>query len=305
MFKNTRFFRYTSNIPESEEELNAALAEFAFQACGPFSEKSSGWEPPADGTSMLVRQVEKASQFRLRVQSRVLPTAAINDALEIRVAEFRQRMGHEPGRSERRRLKAETRENLISKALLKSDRTAAFFLHTDQLLGIDAASPSRADQILDLLRMSFPKSEFTPLVYKRSFGRMFTDMLGGNAPAGLVTGRECVLQDMSDVRARVRWTDIDLSATMLQKLMREGMAVTQLGMTFADVLSFTLSDAGVLSKVRLIGMDSTDEIELEDPLARHDADFVLMSGTYRRLLRCFEAALATGGQADSISESDT
>ena len=101
MFRNLRFYRVTSPWPESEEKLSEMLAENAFTPCGSFAERSAGWEAlGSNENDPLCRRLNGADLFQLRTQSRVLPVAAINEALEERVAEFRTRMELEATRAE-------------------------------------------------------------------------------------------------------------------------------------------------------------------------------------------------------------
>src|SRR5690606_40407669 len=73
--------------------------------------------------------------LRLRTQTRLLPAAALNEALEVRIAEYRERMQQEPPRRVKRQLKDQTRDELLPKALLKSQRTTAMRSeeHTSEL----------------------------------------------------------------------------------------------------------------------------------------------------------------------------
>jgi DNA recombination-dependent growth factor C len=48
-------------------------------------------------------------------------------------------------------------------------------------------------------------------------------------------------------------------------------------------MNFVLDENGVISKLRFVGMDDDNE-DHNDPLARQDAEFVLITGTLRNLL---------------------
>ena len=106
------------------------------------------------------------------------------------------------------------------------------------------------------------------------------------------------MQDPSDSRSRVHWADMDLTANNIRKHVRDGMRVTQLGIVVDSVMSCEIDENGALGKVRFLGMDAADEIDGEDPLARFDAEFVLLTGTLRQLLRILTQAL---GGIDSRS----
>ena len=98
MFRNLTLFRLHGAWPESEQELSNKLLNVAFTPCGSLTERSSGWEAPGGETqSLLARRVGGADLLRLRSQTRLLPTAAINEALEERVrAEPRGQVGGGP-----------------------------------------------------------------------------------------------------------------------------------------------------------------------------------------------------------------
>ena len=83
MFRSLRFYRITNPWPKTEQKLSEVLSENAFSPCGAFSERSAGWEAPAiydDAT--LCHRLHGADLLRLRTHSRVLPVAAIKEALE-------------------------------------------------------------------------------------------------------------------------------------------------------------------------------------------------------------------------------
>jgi len=291
MFRNARFYRYEGPWPESETRLSTELSNAAFSPCGPLIERSSGWVP-ADGgdAGMLARRVNGADLLRLRSQSRVLPAAAVNEALEARILDFRSRMQAEPGRREKRRLKAETRDELLTKALLKSERIWGFVDPDTKIIAIDTSQASAAERFLRYLRMPFATLEMRPLKYIQPVADFLTAVFLGDAPAQFALGRECRMQDCTELRSNVRWTDFDLSDKTIRRHVADGMRLTHLGIQYDNTLSCVLDENGVLSKIRFIGMDD-DTGQEQDPLARLDTEFVLLTGTLRRLLKDLEKLL--------------
>jgi recombination associated protein RdgC len=294
MFRNVRFLGFTGEWPGSEAELSESLAAAGFTPCGPLTEKTSGFEPPAeDGAGLLCRRVGGADLIQLRIQSRVLPTAAINEALDERIEEYRDRMGEPPGRREKRRLKAETRDELMTKALLRSERTRACFLGADSVLATDAASPNRIDLLLDMLRPGLGKFETRALEYHRPVGTLLERIFLGDSVPDIRLGRECRMQDPSDSRATVRWTDMDLADASIRRHVRDGMRLTHLGIEYDGIMSAVLDENGGLGKLRLLGMDADEVAAEEDMLTRFDAEFVLLTGTLRRFLATLQQALGS------------
>jgi recombination associated protein RdgC len=283
MFRNVCFLRCASAWPESEEELDEALVASRFEPCGPLSEKSFGWEAPVDdGHGRLCRSVGGADLIQLRTQSRLLPAAAVNEVLETRLEEFRERTGDMPGRREKRRLKVETRDNLLPKALLRSERTKAVFLRPEKILLVDAATPAKVERLADMLRFAFGKFETSELAFRQPVGGLLTRIFLGDAPPEITIGRECRMQDPSDSKATVRFADMDLADANIRRHVRDGMVLTHLDIEFDGLMSCVIDDKGRLGKLRIAGMDIDESGAGEDPLMRFDAEFMLLTATVKK-----------------------
>jgi recombination associated protein RdgC len=289
MFRNVRYYRYSGDWPGSEEAVSAELTRFAFKPCGPLSMRSAGWVPidPAhqvSGRGLLARRINGAELIRLRTQSRVLPPAVINEALEERIEEYRARMGEDPTPREKRRLKAETREELLSQALRKSERTWAYIDPAEKLIGIDASSPTNSERFLSYLRQPFDVLTIKPLAFKEPIDALLTKIFLGEAPARFNVGRECRMQDATDAGSSVRWTNFDLADRSIRNHVADGMRLTHLAIEYGSILNCVIDQHGVLSKLKLLGADDKDTQADNDPFARQDAEFVLLTGTLQQLM---------------------
>ncbi len=298
MFRNLRLYRLDGDWPESEQELSDRLAEAAFEPCGAYTAQRSGWEPPAgDADPLLCRRVGGADLMRLRTQSRLLPAAAINEALDERIKDFRARTQRDPARREKRELKDEVQSELMPRALLKSERTAGFFLHSERLVGIDTASESKAEAFLNELRAGLGTLPVTPLTFRKPVGALLTQIFLGDGPETFAPGRECRMQDPTDGGAYVHWSDMQLTDNSVRKHVRDGLKIDRLAIEFDAVVGCVLDQQGVIRKLRLRGQESIEEVADESPLARLDADFVLLTGTLRRLITALKTILGGYGTA--------
>ena len=298
MFRNLRFYRVTSPWPESEEELSNILSENKFSPCGSFSERSAGWETPGvNEDDPLCRRLNGADLLQLRTQSRILPAAAIREALEERLDEFRSRMKLEPSRGEVRQLKEETRDKLLPKSLVKSERNRACFIHSESLLVIDAGTETKAEWLIDQLRTCFDQFYCTPLTFHNAPADLLTGIFMGDSPLGFSLGRECRMQDEMDSKSIVTWRDFELSDHSIRQHVVEGMRLTHLGVGFDEVMNCVIDQEGVISKVKFIEGEAIDNWGSEDPMAKLDADFVLLTGAVRRLIADLKKLL--GGFAHS------
>lgn len=296
MFRNLRLYRLNSTWPTRSEDLADLLQTLEFTPCSPFSERSAGWEAPGlphDPT--LCRRVNGADLLRLRCQSRILPVAAIREALEARLDDYRTRMDQEPPRRVVRQLRDETRDELLPKALLKSDRLDGFCIPASGILGINTSSAARAELFLDLLRGAIQGCELEPVSYQRPLGDLLTAMFLGDLPDGMSLGLECRMQDPSDTQATVVWKDVDLTDPAIRTHVIEGMQVTHLAIEYRQVMQCLVSQDGLLSKIRFTGDSLAADTVDDHPLTKLDADFVLATGTLRAFLQDLEKLL--GGYA--------
>jgi recombination associated protein RdgC len=297
MFRSVRFYSVSSPWPDSEQALSEKLAAAAFKPCGSYTERSSGFEAPTGtGDGRLARRVAGADLIRLRNQMRVLPMAAVNEALEVRLAEYRERMQEEPGRRTKRKLKEQTRDELLPKALLKSDRTTALYLLTENVLAIGTASEKRAERFLELLRLGVGKLDVEPLTFARPIEHVLGRVFAGDPPPKFSLGREARMRDRADAKGSVRWSEIDLTHANVRRCVKDGMELTHLGIEFDGALRAVLDAKGALGKLKLVGLEeAADEAAegepAESPLARLDAELALLGGTLRQLVVGLKHAL--------------
>ena len=295
MFRNVSFFRLDGAWPDSENAVSERLANVPFKPCGPLTERSSGWVAiDSDSSENLARRVNGADLIRLRSQSRVLPAAAVNEELELRAEEYRARMNEKPSAREKRRLKAEVRDELMPKAMVKSDRIMGYVDLKEKLLGIDAGQNTATERFLLHLRGPFDTLSFNPLQFNKPVGELLNKIFFGSAPSQFAVGRECRMQDPMEKRVNVRWSDFDLSDRSIKDHVANGMRLTHLAIVYDNVLSCVLDEDGVIRKLKFLGADDEGDDD-GDPLTRLDAEFVLMTGTLRLMLEDMKKLL--GGYA--------
>ena len=292
MFRNLRLYRLHSDWPASEDALSQQLHNVEFKPCGAYAERSMGFEAPTgDASTSLARRVGGADLFRLRTQTRLLPNAAIAEALEERVENFRQRSQREPSRKEKRDLKDEVHAELKPRALLKSDRTWGMYLHSEKLIGLDTSSEPHAERYLEQLRSALGSLQVTPLAFKEPVSKLLTQVFLGRGPTSFSAGTECRMVDPATGKSSVSWLGIDLGEPSVQKHVRDGLKLDRLGVEFDSVASCVLGQDAVVRKLRLDGADVAEEETEDDPVANLDAEFVLVTGTIKRLTTALKKQL--------------
>jgi recombination associated protein RdgC len=299
MLRSVRFYSIASPWPDTEAELAEKVAGAAFAPCTAFAERSSGFEPPTPEISSFARRIGGVDLVRLRTQTRLLPAAALNEALETRLAEYRDRMQQEPPRRVKRQLKEQTRDELLPKALLKSQRTTAVVFPSERVLAVGTASQARADEFIQRLRDALGKLEVHPLEFKLPFAELMAQLLKGRGPREFVIGKDCRMRDPSDAATTVRWQNVDLGEASVQQCLRDGMQVTHLGFEFGNAVKAVLDTNGVLSKLELPGLKEAAEDEGDDALSRLDAEITLFGGALRSLVGALRRTLGGSEAAPS------
>jgi len=299
MLRSVRFYSLGTDWPSSEQELSDKLAKAAFKPCGPYVERSSGFEAPVSARpELFARRVAGTDLMRLRSQVRVLPAGALNEALEARLEEYRARMQEEPGRRTKRQLKEQMRDELLPKTLVRSERTTALFIVAERVLAVGAGSESRADRFVEHLRSALGNLDAKPLELARPYGELLTRVFTGNGPRELVLARECRLRELRDEHGTVRWQNVDLAHATVQRCLKDDMELTHLAFELGSTARAVLDTRGVVTKLELLGQDALAEGN-EDPLARQDAETALIGGTLRELLSVLRRAL--GGESAAAS----
>lgn len=289
MFKNARIYRIHSPWPDTEASLHTQLEHHAFTPCGSLSERSAGWESPAGNDDpTLARRVAGADLLRVRHQTRLLPPAAVNEALAERVELFKSRAQRDPSRKEKRELKEDTYAALLPKALLKSDRIHGLYLQGESLLAVDTVSDTQAELFMDQLRNAFGSLEATPLAFKKPIAELLQQVFLGKGPSDFNAARECRMQDPGNGGSTVSWMDMDLADAQVRRHVQTGLAIDRLGVHFDGSLGLVLDRDAVIRKYRYLAQDAMDDLPDEEPLAKLDAEIAMLAGSLTALCRALQ-----------------
>jgi len=114
---------------------------------------------------------------------------------------------------------------------------------------------------------------FQPLEFEQPVHDFLNRVFLGGAPAEFTVGRECRMQDATDAASIVRWSNFDLSDHSIRDHVANGMRLTHLAIVYDNMMSFVLSESGVITKMKFLGMDDDNE-DHGDALAEFDANSV-------------------------------
>lgn len=298
MFKNALILRIEAWEPPERAAIEERLQRQRFVACAASQGESAGWvEPRGKAHGALLEQVAGHALLQLCVERKPVPASAVKDALEPRLAKIEADSGRRPRGKRLRELKEDIVHELLPRAFARRSHTRVWVDAKAGFVVIDAASLKRADALTTLLAELLGGGlRLAPLQTRTAPATAMANWLAGReAPAGFSIDRDCELKQPDSEKATVRYARHTLDIDELGEHIRQGKLPTQLALTWAGRVSFVLTEALTLKRIKLLDgvIEGSDRAADEDPF---DADAALFVGELTQLLPELIAAL--GGEVE-------
>ncbi len=297
-FKNLQIYRLPAPWAMTSEHLEELLQSQVFSPGSSQDMQTQGWAPPRDN-GPLVHALNGQFLICQRTEKKLLPNTVVNQVAKAKAQEIEEQQGYKPGRKQMREIKENVTETLLPRAFSIIRDTRCWIDTKNGWLIIDASSPSRSDEFIQLLNKSVEKLPLANLHVQMSPAAAMTDWLARDeAPAGFTVDQDTELRSAGEGRATVRYVRQSVDAEDVRRHIDAGKQCTRLAMTWADRVSFVLTES--LAVKRIAPLDVLKENA--DALAQNDdeqfnSDFTLMSGELGRLLADLIEALG-GEKAD-------
>ena len=282
-FKNLFLYRLNSQWNIDLEEFNQQLNRVKFSACSALQTQSIGFVPPvkhkekekekdkdkdkenSDNIENLVYEVstQNNQQFWLiavATEQRLLPASVVKQEIEERSEKIYEEQGYYPSRRAMKELKEQIIAEFLPRAFTRKKTTYAWFDVKNGWFVIDAASPSKADELVCVLADALDDFPLKPVYTEKSAVAVMTECLlaGGIADDNLAEtftlDRDCELKSPTEERQTVRYVRHPL----------EGEEIA------AEIKRIVYLDS-ILAESEQNADTATDEME------RFNADFSLMS----------------------------
>lgn len=283
-FKNLRIFRLSSNWSITLESLETALEKQAFQPGETHDMQRLGWIAPRPDTGLVYGQ-NGQYLISLRADKKLLPASVVNQVARARALEMEEQQGYKPGRKQMKEIKEQVTDELIPKAFSVYRDTRVWIDTTNHWLVIDAAA-AKSDEVLGMLAKVLDPFPVSPLHVQHSPAAAMTNwLIEDTPPDGFSIDQDTELRATNESRATVRYVRHSIEIDDVRKHVESGKQCTRLALTWADKVSFVLTDT--LDVKRIAALDVLKENQ--DTLAANeaelfDADFSLMTGELARLL---------------------
>lgn len=294
--KNMIVFRLPKGWPVTSEELAEQLARKAFQECGTSDSVSIGWASPRENGA-LVHTVNNQHLLVLKREEKILPAAVVARFAKERARKIEDEEGRRVGRKEMRELREAIAVELLPRAFTL-EKQVFVWIDPRGWIVVDTASASRAEEALELLRKSvepLPEIKLVKTVMTPS-ACMSQWLASEEAPAGFTLDQD--LELCSAEHAKVRYVKHTLEGEQIKQHLAEGKTATKLALTWADKISFILTDTLQIKRVVFLDiLKEQSDGQAENEEERFDIDFTLMAGELSQLLTALVGAL--GGEVEA------
>ncbi|WP_417618776.1 recombination-associated protein RdgC, partial [Oceanisphaera sp.] len=164
-FKNLHVYRLHAEQVAGIEQLAEQMACYAAKPLGDADARRLGWTAPAGrlGNGQLVHEIQGHRLLSALRQERLLPASVVKEEVEEQVADIESSEGRKATRKEKTALKEQVTEQLMPRAFVRSQKIDLWWDTERQLIGVNASSRARAEDVLDLLRETLGSLKVTPL----------------------------------------------------------------------------------------------------------------------------------------------
>ena len=296
-FKNLRIYRLAPSWNLSAEALEDALGRLAFRPGSATDMTAFGWTPPR-AESGLVHALDGQFLLNLRVEKKLLPTTVINQFARARASEIEEQQGYKPGRKQMKEIKEQVTDELLPKAFSIYRDTRVWIDTRNNWLVIDAGAAAKSDEVMGALAKVLDPFPVIPLYTELSPASAMTNwLISDEPPVNFSVDQDTELRSTNETRAAVRYVRQTVEIDDVRKHVQAGKQCTRLALTWADRVSFVMTDGLDIKRVAPLDVLQEGRIPSHDEAEQFDSDFMLMCGELARLLDDLVAAL--GGEKRS------
>ena len=293
-FRNLQIYRLPAPWTYTPEQLEEALSSNKFTPATSMDLMRQGWDTPRPNGG-LVHVVNKQMLILLGTEKKLLPSSVINQVTKDRAVELEEVQGFAPGKKAMTELKQRVADELLPQAFSIRSHTFTRIDPVNGWLVIDAASPSKADEVIKLLLKSVDKLPLESLRVMRSpVGAMTEWLQADESPAGFTVDQDAIMRATGESKAQVAYKRHTLEADDIRRHIAAGKQCTRLAITWSDKISFVLDESLAIKSVKPLEIIKESATRNDDE--RFDSDFALMTGELAKMLADLVEAL--GGEAE-------
>ena len=295
MFKSACFFRIADDfvLPDLSA-LERVLQKSRFVPCGPTQAESAGWVPPRGNKGKLLAELVGGQLvLKLCTEKRAVPSSAVAAAVDERIEQYKAQTGNErvPAKM-KKEFKEEVLLDLLPRAFSKRSTMLLWLDAKNRLLVVDAGSLAAADRIVSSLLAAIlevpgggPALDLA-LVHTQSSpsASMAHWLATREAPWRFTVDRDCELKAADEQKATVRYARHTLDIDEVAQHIAAGKVPTQLAMTWNDRVSFVLTEAGQVRKLKMLDVVTKEAGDIGREDDAFDANVAILTGELSQMI---------------------
>ncbi|MNR71802.1 Recombination-associated protein RdgC [compost metagenome] len=303
-FKNLKIFRINPSWPLRGEDLEAALAKDTYVRGNALAMESHGWVRPRDSGG-LAYSVGGQLLLTLRSEKKVLPGAVVKQTVKERAADIEKQQGYKPGKKQLKEIKERVIDELLPRSHSVYRDTRVWIDPKNNWLVIDSTSRARCDEIIGMLARAVDPLPLESLRVVDAPSKAMTNWLAEDeAPANFTIDQDTELRTSDQSPATVRYVRHSIDAEDMRRHIQAGKHATRLAMTWADRISFVLTDTMDIKRIAPLDIlkENPDAVATNED-ERFDSDMMLMTSELAKMLA--EIVDALGGEMPQEQEDPT
>ncbi|WP_258127498.1 recombination-associated protein RdgC [Achromobacter anxifer] len=284
-FKNLKIYRLSAVWTLFGGDLEDALARQAFHPGNNLEMQSIGWVPPRENGG-LAHVVGGQILLTLRAEKKLLPGTVINQVAKFRAQEIEEQQGYKPGRKQMKEIKERVTDELLPRAFSIYRDTRVWIDPLNRWLVIDAATSSKADEVIGILAKCIDPFPLENLYVVKSPASAMTSWLAEDeAPANFSIDQDTELRSSGESGAAIRYIKHSIDADDVRRHIQTGKQCARLAMTWADRISFVLTEGQDIKRVSPLDVlkEGHEGVAANDD-ERFNSDMLLMTGELAKLL---------------------
>jgi len=293
-FRALRPYRLPNRLGIDAEELERRLQTRTFSNCTPAQASSLGWVPALDDSaSALVHAAGPYWMVRLKREEKLLPATVVREQANERCAQIAKAQGRKVSRRERLAVADEVTQDLLPRAFSRSTSIRAIIADKAGWIWIDNASAGRSEEVLNHLREALGNlPAVLPDTQKAPAHVMTQWLLHSAVPDEIELADEADFADQRDDGSSVKVRGVPLDSEEVLAHLSTGHQVSRLALEWGNRVAVVVDKDLTLRRLKFSEAirEANDEL-VEDPLARADADFLIMceilNGLQTSLLSAF------------------
>lgn len=296
-YKSIRAYKLRDVFPYgiSFGDLKEKMEDKKFQPIHETQSFTYGWTEPAQGIActdndeggiyeLFEVDGRKYIALCLKTESKVMPPAAIKEAVNKKVDEIEKQQGRKVLRKEKLQIKDDIIAEKLPAALTLTALINGYIDIENGMMVIESSSSSKAEMMLNYMRETVGSFRVIPIHANTGFSSIMgawylsrNDEFMGN----VTLGEEIELTNLEVKSQKAKFSGV-YDGAMVEKLLQSNYLITKIGLVFRDT-TFTLDKELAIKKLKLSMSGDTEEVE--DMYARWKADFILQADIFGNLLK--------------------